>query len=53
MEADRKGSIEAGKLADLTVLSCNLLQCPEDALKEVQVDFTMVDGKLEYSRVDV
>ena len=50
MEEDRKGSIEVGKLADLTVLSCNLLECPESALKEVLVDMTLVDGKVEYVR---
>ena len=50
MEADRKGSIEVGKLADLTVLSCDLLQCSEETLKDTQVDLTMLDGKLEYIR---
>ena len=45
-----KGSIEAGKLADLVVLSRNILSAPPEELVEVSVDLTMVDGEILYRR---
>jgi predicted amidohydrolase YtcJ len=43
---DRLGSLEPGKLADLLVLSDDLLRVPPDALKDVQVELTMVGGRI-------
>jgi predicted amidohydrolase YtcJ len=48
-EKDR-GSIEAGKLADLTVLSQDILSVPDDALLKTQVLYTIVDGRIRYSK---
>jgi len=45
-----KGSLEAGKLADLIVLSEDITAIPPMRLNEVQVDLTMIDGKVEYRR---
>jgi predicted amidohydrolase YtcJ len=40
------GSIEAGKVADLTVLGDNPLTCDEDQIKDISVDATIVGGKI-------
>jgi len=45
-----KGSIEVGKLADLVVLSQDILSVPDDALPKTEVLATIVDGKLLYER---
>ena len=45
-----KGSIEVGKLADLVVLSQDILSVPDDALMNTEVLATIVDGKLLYER---
>ncbi|MET3288905.1 UNVERIFIED_CONTAM: putative amidohydrolase YtcJ [Brevibacillus sp. OAP136] len=49
-EENIKGSIEVGKLADLVVLSEPILDVAEDRIKEIQVDMTLIGGKLEYVR---
>jgi predicted amidohydrolase YtcJ len=41
-----KGSIEPGKLADLVILSQDILACPEDRIKDTQVLLTMIDGRV-------
>ncbi len=46
-----KGSIEEGKLADLTVLAADPGDVPTDKIKDIQVDFTIVDGKIVYSKL--
>lgn len=51
-DEQRKGSIEPGKLADLVVLSSDILSCPEDEIRAIESLATMVDGKLVYSRLD-
>jgi len=48
-EEDLKGSIEPGKLADLAVLSDDLLTCPEDQIKKIVSEMTIVNGKIVYS----
>jgi len=48
-----KGSIEAGKLADLVVLSENILKTPAEEILKVRADMTMVDGKILYKRQGV
>jgi predicted amidohydrolase YtcJ len=45
-----KGSIEAGKLADLTVLSKNLLKVPPKEFLTTETLYTIVDGKIVYSK---
>ena len=49
-QEDYLGSLEAGKYADLIVLSNNPLTCPEDDIKDIDVLLTMIDGKIEYQR---
>ena len=49
-EEDIKGSIEVGKLADLIVLSEDILSFPERRSNEISVDMTMIDGIVEYIR---
>lgn len=49
-EEDIKGSIEVGKLADLIVLSEDILEYPEERINEILVDMTMIDGNIEYIR---
>ncbi|MGC5327235.1 amidohydrolase [Brevibacillus sp. SYSU BS000544] len=49
-EEDRKGSIEAGKLADLVVLDRSILNTKDENIKDVIVDMTIVDGIIEYER---
>ena len=45
-----KGSIEQGKMADFAVLGENPLAVPEDHLRYIQIDMTIVDGKIVYQR---
>ncbi len=44
------GSIEEGKLADLIVLSDNILAVEPARISELMVDLTMIDGKIVYER---
>jgi predicted amidohydrolase YtcJ len=46
-----KGSIEPGKLADLVVLSEDILKTPKNAIKDVVVDLTMIGGEVVFDRV--
>ena len=45
-----KGSIEVGKLADLVVLSDDILTIDPVKIKDVKVDMTVFDGKIIYER---
>jgi predicted amidohydrolase YtcJ len=45
-----KGSIESGKLADLVVISHDILTCPEESMKDIQAVTTIVGGKIVYER---
>ncbi len=47
-EEKLKGSIKKGKLADLVVLSNNLLTCPDDQILSTKVLYTIVGGKILY-----
>ena len=49
-EEDIKGSIEIGKLADLAVLSDDLINIPPDEIKDVTVSMTIVGGKVVFRR---
>ena len=52
-EESIKGSIEPGKLADMTVLSDDLLTCPVDHIKSIRSELTIVGGKIVYSSGEV
>jgi predicted amidohydrolase YtcJ len=43
-----RGSIEVGKLADLAVLSQDILSVPPDAIRATKVHLTVLGGKLVY-----
>ena len=47
-EEDIKGSIEEGKLADLTVLSRNPLEISPNEIDSIKVEMTIVGGKVAY-----
>lgn len=47
----RLGSLEAGKLADITVLDENVFQTPMDRVRDVRVCLTMVDGTIVHRTV--
>lgn len=51
-DEQRTGSIEEGKLADLVVLSDDILTVPKTRIRELQVDETYCDGRLVYARSD-
>lgn len=46
-EADKKGSLEVGKLADLVILSSSPLEDP-DHIDRIEVVETIIDGKTAY-----
>ncbi|MGO9262524.1 MAG: amidohydrolase [Bryobacteraceae bacterium] len=45
-----KGSLEPGKLADITVLSRDILTIPEDQIPATDVVYTIVGGKVMFQR---
>jgi predicted amidohydrolase YtcJ len=49
-EEDVKGSIEEGKLADITVLSNDPSVVPTSEIKDLNVEMTIVDGKIFFSK---
>jgi predicted amidohydrolase YtcJ len=48
-EESIKGSIEPGKLADMAVLSDDILTCPVDQIKDIESELTIVGGRIVYS----
>ena len=48
-EEDQKGSITPGKLADLVVLSRDILSVPAEAILDTEVVYTIVGGRIVYS----
>ncbi len=44
----KKGSIEPGKLADLAVISEDILTCPDETIKSIKALMTIVGGKIVY-----
>ena len=49
-EENDKGSIEVGKLADLTVLSANPLKVDAMTIKDIRIEETIKEGKTVYFR---
>ncbi len=49
-EEGLKGSLTPGKLADITVLSRDILTCPEDDIPGTEVLYTIIGGKVLYRR---
>ena len=49
-EEGRKGALAPGRLADITVLSKDILTVPEDEIPTAAVVYTIVGGKVRYRR---
>jgi predicted amidohydrolase YtcJ len=49
-EENLKGSLETGKLADITVLSRDIMTVPEDQILSTDVVYTIVGGKVVFQR---
>jgi predicted amidohydrolase YtcJ len=49
-EENEKGSIKAGKLADLVVVDRDVYACVPDAIRDADVDMTIVGGRVVYER---
>jgi predicted amidohydrolase YtcJ len=50
LEEDVKGSLMPGKLADLVVLSKDILVVPEEEIRTARVDVTILGGQVRYRR---
>jgi hypothetical protein len=48
-EENIKGSIEAGKLADLVVLNGDILNTPYESIRDLQSILTVLDGEIVYA----
>ena len=51
-EEDLKGSLAVGKLADVTVLSKDILEIPEEEIPTAEVVYTIVGGEVKYAGRD-
>lgn len=49
-EEDIKGSLEVGKLADITVLSKDIMTIPMEEIPETKVVYTIVGGTVKYEK---
>jgi predicted amidohydrolase YtcJ len=49
-EEDIKGTLRPGKLADIVVLSKDILTVPEEQMLDAQVDLTIIGGQVMYER---
>ncbi|MGD2200652.1 MAG: amidohydrolase [Candidatus Bathyarchaeota archaeon] len=49
-EEDIKGSIEPGKLADITILGKDLTEVSEEEIRDVPIRMTMVGGEILYPK---
>ncbi len=49
-EEDIKGTLEPGKLADLTVFSKNIMAVPEDEILDAETVMTIIGGEIVYER---
>lgn len=49
-EENTKGTLKPGKYADIVVLSKDILTIPEDEIATAKVSYTIVGGKVRYTR---
>jgi predicted amidohydrolase YtcJ len=47
---ETRGSIQAGKLADLVVLSKDIMTVPDGEIMRTEVIYTIVDGKVRLEK---
>ena len=52
-EEHLRGSLSPGKLADITILSKDILTVPEDEIRDTDVLYTIVGGKIVYQKSTV
>jgi predicted amidohydrolase YtcJ len=48
--SDEEGSLEPGKRANIVVMDRDVVTCPADDVREMQVLMTFIDGELVYER---
>jgi len=51
-EEELKGSLTPGKLADMVVLSQDIMTVPEAEIPGTKIDYTIVGGEIRFQRVD-
>lgn len=51
-EQQKKGDIAVGMLADLAVLNHDYFEVPDEDIKGIESDLTIVDGKIVYAKGD-
>lgn len=51
-EGDQRGSIKAGKLADITVCDLNLMEIDPEKILDMNIMMTIVDGRIVFERID-
>jgi predicted amidohydrolase YtcJ len=51
-DEDKLGSLEPGKLADFVVLSEDILSVPKKSIIDIEVDMTVIDGRVVYRKGD-
>lgn len=49
-EDDIKGSLEVGKVADIVLLSKDLVTCSDEEVLDTEVLYTLVDGEVKYQK---
>jgi hypothetical protein len=49
-EENLKGTLQVGKLGDVTVLSQDILTVPDDRIMKTEVEYTIVGGKVVYQK---
>jgi predicted amidohydrolase YtcJ len=49
-QEDILGSITSGKLADMVVLSRDILDIPSETIKDTEILYTIVNGKIVYEK---
>ena len=48
-EEDQRGSLETGKLADLTILSQDIMTIPESEIQKTKTLFTVINGEIVFA----
>jgi len=51
-EENVKGALKPGMLGDITVLSKDILTIPEDDILKTEIEYTIIGGKVAYSRAN-
>ena len=49
-EEKTKGTLEVGKLTDFVILDENTLEIPANKIREIEVDYTIVGGRVMFKR---